>query len=211
MIVLSDSFIGAPLRVSLGVIVVAVVAGVLAGVLGEADLFAAVAWMYVLVLVHECGHAVASRRMGAPHKCIEVTAGGGMCFVPIRYQHAFKSYVIVSLGGIAAQVVLCVPMLALYVGVPSDVLETAIAINTLIVVSNVAPVMPLDGGHVVRAVFRRVLKTTRVADMATAWVSIAGAAAVTVMFVIYGYYAVAMLPAVFVFTNYDAALGRGYE
>jgi hypothetical protein len=107
---------------------------------------------FLLVLVHEFGHAFVAQRVGARVLSVDVTGFGGLTRwsgVPLAYQRG-----LVAWAGVAAQAVLLAVAFALWVvlGVPrtavgADLADVFIVTNLWLIGLNLLPFPPLDGAQ----------------------------------------------------------------
>lgn len=141
--------------------------------------FAAVSMVILLflsVLLHECGHAVAARRCGVPVRSITIYAIGGITEIVKDPPTSRVDFFINIAGPLVSLVFTLLGALCWWFGV-SPLLSLLGAqlfmINGIILVFNLLPGYPLDGGRIVRAVlwflFNDELQasqsTTRIAQM----------------------------------------------
>lgn len=142
-----------------------------------------IAIVFVSILVHELGHAVAYR-VNAQHPKITITAFWGLTEGQ-RELPKWRSVMVSLSGVIAAFVVLAIPAKLLYEG---SVLFPAYSkwnfivyevwyINLWWSVANLLPLLPLDGGQVTRTIWG--LRTARFASLgvgavAAIWLFISG-------------------------------------
>jgi Zn-dependent protease len=106
---------------------------------------------FVLVLVHEGGHAVVAQLVGAKVTGIDLSPFGGLCFVEGALSPLRRA--LFAWGGVAAQGLLAIPMLLL----PSHLLAEHPLLDGLVFVLvhvsglaafvNLVPVEPLDGAQ----------------------------------------------------------------
>jgi Zn-dependent protease len=107
--------------------------------------------IFVSVLLHELGHAVAMRVFGfAPR--VSIYALGGLTFWPERASPTPKQNFVVSSSGPAVSISLGLASLlgTLFVSqgtLGAEVLTVSIWINLVWGAINLLPLMPLDGGH----------------------------------------------------------------
>jgi len=124
-----------------------------------------VAVILVSVLVHEGGHALAFMSFGQPCR-VELTSFGGVTIPgrPKQGRSTLKTWkmVLVTLAGPAAGLALA--GLALLLGGGLDptpqnlygyALSLTVVLNLIWTVANLLPVMPLDGGQVIRQIAQR--------------------------------------------------------
>jgi stage IV sporulation protein FB len=115
-------------------------------VLGGAELVPAF-WlgMFVLVLLHEAGHAVLARRYGLAIVSIDVHGFGGACVLagdPTRREAA-----IIAWGGVIAQAALFVLAVVWGPILPADLRDAWTRANLLILALNLLPIPPFDGAE----------------------------------------------------------------
>lgn len=151
-----------PVRVQGWFFLIAVLFGLRRDWLPAGYLLEWVAVLFVAVLVHELGHAVAFRRYAQEPRVV-LTGMGGLTYgsAPFRTR---REDIITSLAG---------PLTGLVVlGLPAYLLRQALDLDSSRLLSqvvhdlyfvsfiwsliNLAPVLPLDGGHVVQALWGKV-------------------------------------------------------
>ena len=114
----------------------------------------AAALVLVVLAVHELGHLVAFRALGQPWGRIVFIPFVGAIAVPRQAFRTLGHYAFASLAGPGLSLVLLLP--AFLSGAPADALGAVLVrlalIASLINLLNLLPVMPFDGGHVVKAV-----------------------------------------------------------
>jgi len=111
--------------------------------------------LFVSLAAHELGHAVQARREGMPIKGITLWLLGGVA----RFAGAFPSAgaeLRIALAGPLVSLVLGVVLLAAALALPlpaalDGVLHWLGSMNLLLLVFNLIPALPLDGGRVLRA------------------------------------------------------------
>ncbi|MEL7104810.1 MAG: site-2 protease family protein [Pseudomonadota bacterium] len=120
------------------------------------------------IFLHELGHAWGCLIQGVPVRRIMIYGGGGFC-EHARSTSAHVDELIVAMGPIVNAVIWAVASLALpFVADPnlSWVVSSLAWINGVLLVLNLVPVMPLDGGRLFQLMLRRVMPghvATRVA------------------------------------------------
>jgi Zn-dependent protease len=166
-----------------------------------------IAIVFVSILVHELGHAVAYR-MNAQHPQITITAFWGLTHGQ-RELPKWRSVMVSLSGVIAAIVVLAIPAKLLYEG---NVLFPAYSkwnfvvyevwyINLWWSVANLLPLLPLDGGQITRTLWG--LRTARFA-------SLASGAVVTIWLFVAGHTFAAIFIAMLALMNLAEAMQEGY-
>ena len=112
------------------------------------------ALVLAVLAVHELGHLVAFRALGQPWGRIVFIPFVGAIAVPRQAFRTLGHYAFASLAGPGLSLVLLLP--AFLPGAPADatgmMLVRLALIASLINLLNLLPVMPFDGGHVVKAV-----------------------------------------------------------
>ena len=112
------------------------------------------ALVLIALVIHELGHLVAFRALGQPWGRIVFIPFVGAVAVPRQAFRTLGEYTFASLAGPGLSLVLVLP--ALLAGAPQGAAE-AMAVRLALVASlinllNLLPVMPFDGGHVVKAI-----------------------------------------------------------
>lgn len=136
-----------------------------------------IAALFLSILIHELGHALAFRRFGSPSEIV-LHGFGGLAIPPPYARFGTWEWVIISFAGPAAGFMLLVPVLALQwaafgtaaIGEPVIVyspdytvghfyllsfLRDMVWINLWWGLVNLLPVMPLDGGKISQSLFER--------------------------------------------------------
>jgi Zn-dependent protease len=154
------SVFGIPVEVQPGFVISAALLGLLWGALGHSFKAAIVVWMlvvFVSVLVHELGHALAMMRHRIrPEITLRwmggFTAWGGAVPNLTRPQRILISFAGPFAGFLLAGAVFALEKLVPSVGYAHPALTLALdylwAVNVWWGVFNLAPMIPLDGGHI---------------------------------------------------------------
>jgi hypothetical protein len=106
---------------------------------------------FLLILVHELGHAAAVRLYGHEVVSIEVNGLGGRC--EWTGHPSAKEDAVIAAGGVAAQAVLFVAALAVLAvtgplpWILDGILHVFVSINAWLMVVNLLPIPPLDGSR----------------------------------------------------------------
>jgi len=118
-----------------------------------------VIWMFVIfisIIVHEFGHALTSRFFGqSPH--IELVAFGGVTYQEGRRLRGWREFIVILNGPIFGFLLFLVTLLLLNSGwfqgaVALAMLQIFVWVNLFWTVVNLLPVMPLDGGQLLRVI-----------------------------------------------------------
>lgn len=138
---------------------------------GLAEALAGIAFIllvFACVVLHELGHATAARRYGIATPDITLLPIGGLARLDHIPEEPWRE-IAIALAGPAVNVGICVLLLLLAGGVPApeeglDVDDPAAGflarlfwVNAFLVIFNLIPAFPMDGGRVLRAIlaFRR--------------------------------------------------------
>lgn len=101
------------------------------------------ALVFLSLLLHEAGHILAAYLSGMKVRMCTIMPYGGELHIPGKFQYAKKQKIFVALGGPAATfiVLLCSIILTF----PGN--EQLVKIQTVILLVNLLPIIPLDGGQ----------------------------------------------------------------
>ncbi len=130
----------------------------------RADAYDSIAWniaeylaLFGIVLLHEFGHALACRSVGGRADTILLWPLGGVAYVnpPARPGALLWSVAAGPLVNVVLPVTIGAAFFVLGTGIGSDNVEHFVvvlaAINAILLVFNILPIYPLDGGQMVRA------------------------------------------------------------
>lgn len=142
------------------------------GLVNAYDMASGIIWMVVIVasvLVHEFGHALMGLSFGQKVR-IELVGFGGVTIREGSKLKLWKEFLVVLSGPVAGILLCLVSFVALNL-VPERLwavrlaLQVAVYVNAFWSVFNLIPIMPLDGGHLLRIVLEGFLgvKGTKVA------------------------------------------------
>lgn len=107
---------------------------------------------FCIILLHETGHAYLAQRLGYRVNAIYLGFIHGSCEYEVPYQHDRKHVYLIAWGGVAAQLIVAVPLIVLaqlfeinkIYGL-GPVVAFLGYISAMIAVVNLAPSQPLDG------------------------------------------------------------------
>lgn len=132
----------------------------LAGALGVASVlwgWVAACALFASVLLHELGHSVIARGRGYPVRDIVLTPIGGVAFLT-RAPRRANDEMAIAIAGPVVSLLLAVgcwvgaaPLLRAGLADPGATLDLIGSINMTLVVFNLIPCFPMDGGRVYRA------------------------------------------------------------
>jgi Zn-dependent protease/CBS domain-containing protein len=140
-------------------------------------LFTALAFFACIVL-HEFGHALVARSRGMPINGITLFLFGGVSELGDEPQSAGTEFLMAVAGPLVSAVLAvmfgCVAVISYQAGWPHTVvivLGYLAAINGVVLIFNMVPAFPLDGGRVFRSILWSITGNVR---QATRWASYAG-------------------------------------
>jgi Zn-dependent protease/predicted transcriptional regulator len=106
--------------------------------------------LFLCVLLHEFGHALAARRYGIPTKDITLWPIGGVARLE-RMPTDPKQELVVALAGPAVNVAIAIALLPIIAVSDAAFFERLFTTNLFLVAFNMIPAFPMDGGRVLRA------------------------------------------------------------
>ncbi len=135
------------------------------GLIGRQDPMSVVAWVaivFVSILVHELGHALTARKMGAAVE-IELNGVGGLTrwSIPANELGPGRRALVAAAGSAVGVVFgglvwLIASQFGPYSGMTRFVIDNLIRVNVLWGLINWVPIRPLDGGHLIQALLEKV-------------------------------------------------------
>lgn len=130
---------------------------------------------FLSILIHELGHALTGLKMGAPSTQIHLGGMGGVAVFPGASFSRGKS-ILVTAAGPAASIILAIIFTVIEMYTDPDTLinyplrarfiAVMIIVNVFWSIFNLCPVMPLDGGQILRDVLGpKHLKTSAIISL----------------------------------------------
>ena len=120
--------------------------------------FVLVVGIFLSILLHELGHAWAGRWFGVGTTAIELNGLGGLCYFDRSLPNSVFARSVISLAGPFANLVLwqlfgfaAAASGSAGGGLPYHVMSTLAFANLLLLIFNLLPAFPLDGGRVLEA------------------------------------------------------------
>lgn len=133
------------------------------GFLNSMSLYGTIIWVgiiFVSVLVHELGHALTAKMFGQ-NVHIELVAFGGLTVPEGPKLKTWKEFLVVFMGPFFGFMLFVVASLILLLPIQSmllrAVLQTFRFVNLFWTAVNLLPIIPLDGGHLVRIILEAFL------------------------------------------------------
>lgn len=145
--------------------------------------FAYVGLLFVFVIMHEFGHALTARRFGVTTRDVIISPIGGVARLESIPSKPIQE-LLVAIAGPAVNVVLVIVFVVVQVisdhsilpqgerinliASPADFISYLLVMNGVLVVFNMVPAFPMDGGRVLRALLAMItgnrLKATRISS-----------------------------------------------
>ena len=108
--------------------------------------------IYLLTLLcHECGHILMACRLGLSVRRLELTPFGGSMQIDESETLPARQALALSAGGVCVNALLLPPLTALLIRTGSLSCLLGLTVNLWMLVLNLLPVLPLDGGRIMLA------------------------------------------------------------
>ena len=131
---------------------------------------------FTCIVLHELGHALVARAVGIPIRGITLFLFGGVAEMEDEPPSASSEFLMAAAGPAVSAVLAAIFWLSSgLVAAPAVVfpLRYLAGINLVVLIFNLVPAFPLDGGRVLRSILWAVLKNLR---RATYWAALSGQA-----------------------------------
>lgn len=178
--------------------------------MGMKNTFAAIViWIFVIfvsILVHEFGHALTAKAFGQKPR-IELVAFGGLTYPEGKKLRGFREFLVVLNGPLFGFCLFLIASFLLSLGLFSGVytlytLKIFQWVNLFWTLVNLLPVMPLDGGQLLRVILESIFgaKGLKYAIFSSALLSIG----ISLLFFFIGFFIVGAIFFIFAFQNFGA-------
>lgn len=177
--------------------------------IGAAESIGFILVLFVCVVLHEYGHALAARRYGIQTQDITLLPIGGVARLERMPEKPSQELVVAAAGpfvNVVIAAVLGVGMLLAGTTMPwmglgwgnESFIEQLFTVNVVLVLFNLIPAFPMDGGRILRALLATKLDYARATQYA-AWLG----QAIAVLFAIGGFFInpILVLTALFIFVG----------
>lgn len=131
---------------------------------------------FACIVLHELGHALVARKVGIPIRGITLFLFGGVAEMEDEPRSAMAEFLMAIAGPIVSAILACLCWLAsqlLSIPAVAFPFHYLSEINLVVLVFNLVPAFPLDGGRIFRAALWAMLGNMR---RATHWASLSGMA-----------------------------------
>lgn len=113
--------------------------------------------IFLIVLLHEFGHAIAGLYFNLTTRSITLYPIGGVALMDMSSCKTKEEFII-ALSGPAVNFALIIPLWLIKFLFPNDFNEHLFFVNVVILIFNMIPSYPMDGGRVLRATLALLMK-----------------------------------------------------
>lgn len=192
-----------PVKINPGFFIVAA----LIGLLNSFTFIGTLAWIgiiFVSVLVHEFGHALTAKLFGQKPR-IELVAFGGITIPEGPKLKAWKEFLVVLMGPMFGFLLFVVATILLQLPITNPFIRWVLLVtrnvNLFWTFINLLPILPLDGGQLVRVVLEVFLKAK--AWQVSLYISLAISALFAIAFFLIGLFLVGIIFLIFCFQSIE--------
>jgi len=121
-----------------------------AGLAAAVSTVAMISAVFACVVLHEFGHVLAARYFGIPTRDVTLLPIGGLARLA-RMPEKPSQELVVALAGPAVNLAIAAALFPVFVLTASPFVFQLLAINIVLLVFNLLPAFPMDGGRVLRA------------------------------------------------------------
>jgi Zn-dependent protease/predicted transcriptional regulator len=149
-----------------------------AGVAGALLSIGAILALFACVLLHELGHALTAKRFGIGTRDITLLPIGGVARLE-RMPREPKQELMIAIAGPAVNVVIALVLILIHLALGKsftlnpwamverrDLLQSLLSVNISLVLFNLLPAFPMDGGRVLRALLAQQMPYARATAVA---------------------------------------------
>lgn len=132
--------------------------GLIGLILGHGSFLQMFIWIgiiFISVLFHEFGHALTSMVFGQKPR-IELVAMGGLTYHDGEKLPFWKQFLITLNGPVFGFLIVVAAMFLMKLGYAVDLLQNIRVVNLIWTVVNLLPVLPLDGGQLLRIILEKI-------------------------------------------------------
>lgn len=194
---------GIPIKITGGFFITAA----LIGFINSFSFFGTIIWIgiiFISVLVHELGHALTAKMFGQSPR-IELIAFGGLTIPEGPKLKRWKEFIVVFMGPLFGFMLFVLATFAklLPIANPSfqAILEMFRFVNLFWTFVNLLPILPLDGGQLVRIVLESIMGAK--AWKASLYSSLFFATFLCMAFFVLGYYLIGAIFLMFAFQSFE--------
>ena len=162
--------------------------------------------IFVSILVHEYGHALTSRYFGQKTR-IQLVALGGLTIPEGKRLRGWREFLVILNGPLFGFLLFLIFLFTLSTGVVANpfllyAVKIFVWVNLFWTIVNLLPVMPLDGGQLLRVILESIFgaRGFKYAILTGVVLSIIGA----LIFFFIGYFLIGVIFFLFAFQNFDS-------
>jgi len=110
--------------------------------------------LMTFIFLHEIGHIIAGMFLGLAPKSLHITPFGLTVVFEIFNKERIIEIkkIIIAIAGPLVNLIICI--IAMFLGINEEIKQTIIYSNILIMVLNLIPIYPLDGGRIIKSVLK---------------------------------------------------------